>query len=94
MTVKFAIYETSEGVEYGQPVEYEAFSDDINYDGSKTETVKDKIDLIAQGYGVYFRYILSQNLVIPGNRSLVVADCIDASDFDIEVGAGGILGVY
>ena len=77
--VKFAVLEF-QGEELGQPSEYEADSDDIFYDIGKTETVKDKIDRFAKGYGDFFQYTLDQDLTIPALRSKIVADLIDIGD--------------
>lgn len=85
--IKFAILEIN-GEELNTPTEYEALSDDVYYDAGKAETVKSKIDLIQNGYGVFFRNQLSQDLVIPGGRTLVVMDGIDLNDFELCIEGG------
>ena len=77
--VKFAVLEYL-GDELGQPSEYEADSEDIYYDVGKTETVKEKLDIFALGYGNFFQYLLDQDLTIPAMRSKIVADLVDIGD--------------
>lgn len=89
---KFAILEI-DGEELGIGSEYEPVSEDIYYDNGKTETVKEKIDTINLGR-VFFQYVLSSDLEIPGNRSLMVADKIDASNYNIDLDGTAILGVF
>lgn len=85
--VKFAILEI-DNEELNTPTEYEALSEDIYYDAGKTDTVKSKIDTIQEGYGVFFKNQLTQDLTIPGGRTLVVMDGIDLNDFELCIEGG------
>lgn len=76
---KFAILEI-DGEELGGLSEYEPVSEDVFYDNGKTETVKDRIDTFALGYGDFFQYLLDRDLTIPAMRSKIVADLIDIGD--------------
>jgi hypothetical protein len=89
---KFGVLEI-DGEELGQPSEYEPVSEDIYYDIGKEDTVKGKIDTIALGYGVFFKYELNQDLSIPSGRSLVVGDTIDIGDYCLEIDGTGIFEV-
>jgi len=87
---KFAVLEL-DGVELGLPSEYDAVSEDIYYDAGKTETVKDRIDRFALGYGDFFKWSLNQDLKIPEGRSKVVTGKIIINSFKLEIGLGAKL---
>jgi len=87
---KFAVLEI-DGVELGGPSEYEPVSEDVYYDAGKTETVKDRIDRFALGYGDFFKWSLNQDLKIPEGRSKVVTGKIVLNEFKLEIGLTGKL---
>jgi hypothetical protein len=43
--------------------------------------------------GIQTLYVLSKELIVENNKSVIYADCIDASNFGIEVQGTGILEV-
>ena len=84
---KFAILE-KDGVEYPTPTEYEALSEDIYYDGAKSETVKDRFDTHGFGYGMYFKNVLDRDFTIPSGRTLIVSGFIDLNGFELDIEGG------
>ena len=81
---KFGVLEI-DGEELQQPSEYEPVSEDIYYDAGKQDTVKDRIDRFAKGYGDFFQYTLDQDLTIPALRSKIVTNLIDIGDNSLIV---------
>ena len=90
---KFAVLEV-DGEELTSPSEYEPVSEDIYYDAGKEKTVKDRIDTFAKGYGVFFKYLLMENLAIPAGRSMIVSEFLEIPQGKfLEVETGGIFEV-
>ncbi len=87
---KFGVLEI-DGEELGGPVEYVPVSEDVYYDPSYSETVKTRIDRFADGYGDFFKWSLDQDLIIPGNRSKIVARKIQLNNFKLELELGAKL---
>jgi len=81
---KFSVLEI-DGQELGTGCEYEPVIEDIYYDASKLENLKEVIDGIFLGYRDFFQYTLDRDFTIPALRSKIITSEIIVGPYSLNV---------